>query len=502
MPLAEHRRRAHRAGAVVAAAFLLLTGCTADGNTPTPSPTTPTPPRPFTVASTDVVRVTDPAAITDAASAMLSLNVFQRLMTAPPGEATLKPDAARDCLFTSATVYTCTLNRNLTFHNGRPLTSSDVKFSVQRAARLDVPGSSAALLSSLRRIETPDPLTVRFVLSGIDTQFGWALASPAASIVDEETYDADEVRAPAESIVGSGPFSVTGFADGVLSLARFEPYQGYNPALISAIAYRTLPDSASVEDAVAKGEVDVVWRGLNAAAITRYAGQARDNPDELTADGFRMTAFTGLRVQQLTWSPTSRLRANPRLRQAIAVALQGDRTLDSVVPGGVPGRVASFPVGGKASPKVTWKNRIQLSLSYDPSAPDQRDLATQIRTRLEDTGGLSVRLRAGAADVDLTLVDRKAWTATPLAWLQPYLEAPLPASRERVAKLAGQYRETTDPQTAERLLAELQDQAAKDLTVLPISQSDEHLLTRRGAEVSAASFGPGWQLGLFGITGG
>ena len=107
--------------------------------------------------STDAIRQTDPAAITDAASAMISLNVFQRLMTAPPGESVLKPDAAKDCLFTSTTTYTCTLNKGLHFSNGHPLTSSDVKFSIQRATRLAVPGSSAGLLSSLRRIETPGP---------------------------------------------------------------------------------------------------------------------------------------------------------------------------------------------------------------------------------------------------------------------------------------------------------------------------------------------------------
>ena len=116
---------------------------------PTPTPAAP-PPRPFTVMSTDPIRVTDPAAITDAASACVSLNVFQRLMTADPGQSVLKPDAARDCLFTSATTYTCTLNEELAFHNGHPLTSSDVKFSIQRATRLNVPGSShlAAVLAA------------------------------------------------------------------------------------------------------------------------------------------------------------------------------------------------------------------------------------------------------------------------------------------------------------------------------------------------------------------
>ena len=106
----------------------------------------------------------------------------------------LKPDAARDCLFTADDhLHLHPERRTCVFHNGHPLTSSDVKFSIERATRLDVAGSSASLLSIAAADRDPGRLTVRFVLSRVDTQFGWALASPAASIVDEEVYDADEV---------------------------------------------------------------------------------------------------------------------------------------------------------------------------------------------------------------------------------------------------------------------------------------------------------------------
>ena len=94
--------------------------------------------------------------------------------------------------------------------------------------------------------------------------------------------------------------------------------------------------------------------------------------------------------------------------------------------------------GGSAEPDVTWSNRIQLTLGYDPTMPDGQDIATQIRTRLEDTGGMSVRLRAvdptaDADPPDLMVLDRKAWTSTALAWLQPYLDAPLPEQRRRTS---------------------------------------------------------------------
>jgi peptide/nickel transport system substrate-binding protein len=485
--------------AVVALA-LLLAGCRLTGDSPAPTPSGSATPRPFTVMSTDQVRVTDPAAMTDSASAVLALNAFQRLMTADPGQSVLKPDAARDCIFTAATTYTCTLNEKEFFHNGHPLTSSDVKFSIERAARLNVAGSSAPLLSSLRRIETPDPVTVRFLLSQVDTQFGWALASPAASIVDEEVYDADRVRSPEDPIVGSGPFRVARFEQNQIAFERYPDYVGRNRPSIDALVYRSVADSATVEDAMNKGLVDVVWRGLDEAAVTRLSQQAA-NADSVTTSGFRQKVLTGTRVLQLEWAPRSRSRANKPLRAAIALALQGDRTSDSVVPGGVPGHVATFPLGGKTNPKVTWKNRIKLTLGYDSTAPNAQDIATQIRTRLEDTGGLSVQLRPDEP-ADLTVVDRKAWTATALAWLQPYVEAPLPGSAATAATDQTQFRGTTDDATALRLLGDLQKQAAADLVVLPLTQSDEYVYVRSSADISDVSYGPGWQLGLFGISRG
>ena len=50
----------------------------------------------------------------------------------------------------------------------------------------------------------------------------------------------------------------------------------------------------------------------------------------------------------LQWSAAAIARFDRPVRQAVAVALQGDRTLDSIVPGGVTGHVSAFPMGGRA----------------------------------------------------------------------------------------------------------------------------------------------------------
>ncbi len=510
MPHRRRQRRPLRRGLAGLTVGLLLLGsaCTSDED-PEPGPSQSTPvASPLTVLSTDPIRQSDPATVTDPGSVVLSLNVFQRLMTTEPGQWALKPDAAKDCVYTAPTALTCTLNPNLKFHNGHDLTSSDVKFSIQRALRLDVPGSSASQLSTLRRIDTPDPLTVRFVLSREDTQFGWALASPAASIVDEQVYNADEVRSADQPIVGSGPFSVTGFASGELRLQRYQPYVGRTPGRMDSVVYRTVADSAALEDALKNGSADVIWRGLSTAAITRLTQQASVNENQITDSGYGLQTQVGTRVLMLDWSPLSTHRSNDDLRTAIAVALQGDRTLDSVVPGGIPNHISAFPLGGSAEPDITWSNRIQLTLGYDPTMPDGQDTATQIRTRLEETGGMSVRLRAvdPTADTDnppdLMVLDRKAWTSTGLAWMQPYLDAPLPDSATDLLGLERRYRSTTEEEDASRAMASLQRKAASDLVLLPLTQSDEYVLTAPTVQVPANSFGPGWQLGLWGITRG
>jgi peptide/nickel transport system substrate-binding protein len=506
------RMRDGRLGArvVVAALVLLLlvaTGCTKKGGAPSPSPGSSSTPRPFTVMTTDRITTADPAAVTDQGSMIMVQNVFQRLVTSPPGVSEVapgiwayKPDLAQDCSFTSKTVFTCILNQNLKFSNGDPITSADVKFSIERAIRLSVAGSSASALELLSRMETPDATTVRFVLSRYDRQFGWALASPAASIVDHRVYSADDLQGNDSPIVGSGPFKVTAFDKNKLVLTRFDDYVGRTPAKLSSLQVLTEPDSATIEDAMNTHKTDLVWRGLSSSALARLSNQIQTSPNKTTGSGFNQLVLAGAQVRQLRWNPVSRYRNNEALRKVIAGALQEDRTIDSVVPPQIPGHRASFPVGGTPKTKITWSKRIPLTLGYDQSIPDGADLANQLRSRLENTGGMSVRLRPGDADTDLLLEDRKAWTPTAIAWLQPVLDDPLKSSASTISRAEAQARSAEAPATMDSALATLQAQAAKDAVLLPLTQRDEHVYVRQGAQIAPTSFGPGWQLGLWGTS--
>ena len=350
-------------------------------------------------------------------------------------------------------------------------------------------------MSSLRRIETPDDKTVRFVLSRVDTQFGWALASPTASIVDEESYDADQIQPAKAPIVGSGPFQVVKFADDQL---HAEPV----PEATSGATRRGCPRTGlshrpRLGDDRGRDDQRRRRRGLARAGRRRRhpaepAGAAEPRAADRRAASHE-TVLTGTRVLQLQLVAALPRCGRRGLRQAIAVALQGDRTSDSVVPGGVPGHLATFPLGGKAKPEGHLEEPDQPHASATTRrCPNAQDIATQIRTRLEDTGGLSVQLRPGEPDADLTAgrpqgVDRD----------RPGLAAALsrrPAARRRRDGSIDRDRVPQDDRTTPRrmqLLGALQKQAAVDLIVLPISQSDEHVYTRGGVEMSADVLRPG-----------
>ncbi len=487
-------------GAVLAATMaLLVTACT-----PTPgqsaSPSASPTPRDFTVATAEPVTTADPAATTTDSDAILAVNTYQRLMRVVPVTGDLKPDAATDCIFASRTVYECTLPEGLTFHNGHLLTASDVKFSIERALRLDVDGASISMLGALDRIESPNPTTIRFHLDWADNQFGYALAGPAASIVDEQVYDADTVLDRAALPVGSGPYQVEAWDDQGVTFVLNKSYLGPLVGDLPRIRLVRVSDSVAGETAIAKGSADMVWRTLDEPALGRLTAEIAANPDQTTAQGFTRLAMPGMRTTLLVWNPASRLRRNATLRLGVARALQRDRTLDSIVPAGVPGHLAAFPVGGRPKLPQLKGDRIIMTLGYLPSAPGHADLARLLRDRIEALGGISVRLVTGA-DADLVLTDRGAWVNNAFGWLQRYLDDPLPGSAAKLDTLERRAR-TTSEDARTVALGELQKQASVDGTVLPVSQADGIAMVGRGVILIGEPFASGWQLGLWGIRRG
>lgn len=479
----------------LALGLTLLAGCAQ------PTPASPTgsasaKPRPFTIAVLGPVTSVDPATATSRTDSILVSNVYQRLMRVAPGTRDLKPDAATDCAFTSRLTYECTLPNTLRFHNGDVLDSADVSFSLQRLLRMGGSGTSLGLLASLRRIETPNPQTVRFLLSRPDNQFGFALAGQAASIVDRRVYDPDTALPLAVAPVGSGPFQVTELSAQGATLHKASAYVGPTGAQLDELRLAVFADSLAVEDAINTNTIDVAWAGLDPSAQQRLGNEIAVSADH-TAHGFTTVSLPGVKVTRLYWNPASAWRTNKALRLGVSRALQTDRSLDSVVPLGVRDRVSAFAVGGRARlPKLKGK-RVLLTLGYQSDDAGQHDVAQLLRDRIESLDTVSVRLTT-SAHADLMLTVSPAWVDNVTGWLQLYTAAPLAESRKRLAALDAAARLGTATATAQDVAA-IQKQAAVDNTVLPVSQTNESLLIGPKVAMSDGNFGSGQQLGLWGF---
>ncbi|HEY7205516.1 MAG TPA: ABC transporter substrate-binding protein, partial [Methylomirabilota bacterium] len=127
-------------------------------------------------------------------------------------------------------VYEFTLRKGALFHNGDPVTSDDVKFTLERYH-----GTAMKLLKErVAAVETPDPQHVRIRLKQPWPDFltfytnatgaGWILPRKYVEKVGDEGFK----KAP----VGAGPYKFVSFTPGVeLVLEAFEQYWRKSPSV-------------------------------------------------------------------------------------------------------------------------------------------------------------------------------------------------------------------------------------------------------------------------------
>ncbi|MFT3860903.1 ABC transporter substrate-binding protein [Micropruina sp.] len=482
----------------LATACVTVVGAAGCIRTPDPLPTgstaTPTADRVFTVLTVQPATTTDPAGVTNDSDSMVVLDLFQRLMLVQPSTQLLKPDLAKECLYTAPTVFECSLPKDAQFSNGHLLTSSDVKFSLLRALRL-APGQMS-LLGALRTIETPDPYTVRFRLKYPDNQFGYGLAVPAASVVDEEAYDADKLRPVTQAPIGSGPYALEAWDNRGLTITKFAGYVGALDTDMPKIRINWA-DSATAEEALVGQQADIVWRTLSPAAIERLSAEiAEAQSTRQEPDFYRWRLFKTV-LQRLVWLPSSAQRSNAALRRAVTLALQADRTATSILPSMINGHTDSFAMGG--DPKLPKLNHAgALTVRFTDSSPGMEDLARQVVDRLHSGLGITVRLVAEGEPADLELRDSAPQVNTALGWLQDYLKNPLPGSAGKLEELEERFRSSSKDEVQLPALSEIQKQAAADATVVPIAEVDGVLFLSSRVELVGEALGPGWQLALWG----
>lgn len=151
------------------------------------------------------------------------------------------------------TVWTFHLREGITFTNGEPLTSEDVKFSADLLRTGD--SSAASFLSAISDVRAPDDLTVEIELATASPDF-WVLI---AEIID--IYPADYVQEVGEeafnlSPVGSGPYSMVEWR--VDEFVRYEVNEDYwgEPPDFEEVIIRIIPETSTAVAELQAGNID------------------------------------------------------------------------------------------------------------------------------------------------------------------------------------------------------------------------------------------------------
>jgi peptide/nickel transport system substrate-binding protein len=213
------------------------------------------------------------------------------------------PDLAERWEERSSTEIVFRLRGGVRFHDGRELTSADVRYTFQWMLDPRNGSPHRSTYETIRAVETPDARTVVFRLS---EPFAPFLAGMTRGIVPARS------RAAGYSPpIGAGPYRVDDYRpDAGIRLSRFEGYYGGTPG-IEKVSVKFLPDSNVRFLELAKGSVNFVLNGVDPDLIPA----ALENGNLVTEEA------PGSNVSYLGFNLRDPVLSDARVRRAIAMAI-------------------------------------------------------------------------------------------------------------------------------------------------------------------------------------
>lgn len=253
--------------------------------------------------------------------------------------------------------YTFTLKTGVTFHNGDPFTSADVKYTyewIKDPANGSTRASNVELVSS---VETPDDATVVVTLSAPDVTF---LVNVAPIAIYPSKYHAEVGEdAFGAAPIGTGPFMLAETSDyspaSFVELKAFDNHHRGRPHF-DAFRLDIAPEASGRFTALESGTADhSVW-SLN----------ADDNHTLEESGEFTVFKALGLAVNHIPLNNTHPFLSDKAVRKALITGMDRQATLDEVYLGD--GELAT----ANLSPSLgTFYTADVTQYPYDPGAAAQ-----------------------------------------------------------------------------------------------------------------------------------
>lgn len=443
----------------------------------------------------------DPRVGLDAQSERIDSLLFDALLTRDE-HLNVGPGLAERWEIRDSLTYVFHLRRGVKFHDGRDLTSRDVKWTFDSLLQGKIRSTKSAAYRFVDKIEVPDGYTVIFHLKEPFATLLWNLSEGAIGIVPYGS--GSEIS---QHPIGSGPFHfVRAQMDKEVVIERNEIYWGDKPKL-SRVRFTVVPDTTTRALELRKGSADLAINALPADMVLTLEREP----------SLQVLRAPGTVLAYLAFNMRDPILKDARVRQALAYAIDRQplihylwrdfaRPADSILPpeswaydGGARRYVhdpehARQLLNAAGYPPV---NGVRFHLTMKTSTEESsRLLAAVLQQQLRDVG-VALDIRTFEFATFFSDVTRGAFEMYSLRWIGGNEDpdifeyvfhsskfTPHGANRSfyanpRVDVLIDRARSELDQATRKKLYSELQQVLAQELPYINLWYQDNVLVHSR-----------------------
>lgn len=361
----------------------------------------------------------------DSNAVIAARNIFRSLVTFDLNYA-VQPDLAEEwSISDDGLVYTFTLDRSATWHDGETVAASDVQTTLNLILEDDT-APAHDHLAVIASVDTPNDRTVTLTLNRPSASLLPALANDWAFILPSHLYLSGDWRTNPANLepVGLGPFRFLSYTPGgSIDLGAFHEFDGRGPYL-DRLLLQVMPDPERAASALLNGEIDLITYPLPAPLLD----QMRQEPGITVSDV----------LQPRTWFLGFNLARDPirdlAVRQRVAAAIDREQLVSAAMGGAGVATSAFIPSllvpGGRDAESVSASSNagaedvnasgdlIILTLVYEAGSATAANLAAALTDHLRDSSitiepvGLEQdawNSHLASGDFDLALIDGPRW---------------------------------------------------------------------------------------------
>jgi peptide/nickel transport system substrate-binding protein len=316
---------------------------------------------PLLVGTNLVMKSLDPARTIEASAYTLNHAMYDSLVTFEGEDLrTPKPSLATSwSVSADGRAYTFQLRPGVKFVSGNPLTSADVKWSLDRVLHLQA--TTKFLVEGIAEVQAPDPRTVVIRLTASQPSIIPILSSSSLGVVDSKLVMANGGDAGPDAkskdgaepylnshSAGTGPFTLTSYTPNQEVVLVKNPAHWRGAPKIDRIVCRHIPEAATEQLQLVRGDLDLAT-GIGPDQVRSLA---RVPGVGVKTSLIANTYYVLMNNNPAIGGPFS----NPKVQQAVRYALDYEGILKIAGSGAV--RLAgviptSFP--GALSPKDAVK---------------------------------------------------------------------------------------------------------------------------------------------------